>query len=94
MGRFRRLAHCPVDAPQPNQELACQTSTSSPAPRARPEGAAIDDYLEFAGDKPIDGTAYKTQKEAIDAAKAAGLKPLASCVRHTEKGKPEQWLEA
>lgn len=66
-----------------------------PRPKARTEGTAIDDYvLEFAGDKPVDGKAYKTQKEAIDAAKAAGHKPLVSRVRHTDKGKPDQWREA
>jgi hypothetical protein len=64
-------------------------------PKARPEGTAVDDYiLETAADMPVDGKSYKTQAEAIAAAKALGHKPLVSRVRHTDKGKPDQWREA
>ena len=66
-----------------------------PRPKGRPEGTPIEDYvLEFAGDKPVDGKAYKNQAAAIAAAKALGHKPLVSRVRHTDKGKPDQWREA
>jgi hypothetical protein len=66
-----------------------------PRPKGRPEGTAITDYvLEFAGDRPVDGKVYQTQAAAIDAAKALGHEPLVSRVRHTDKGKPDQWRKA
>lgn len=66
-----------------------------PRPKARPEGTAIEDYiLEYSGGKPVDGKSYKTQSDAIVAAKALGHKPSVSRVRHTDKGKPDQWREA
>ena len=66
-----------------------------PRPKGRPEGTAIDDYvLEFAGGKRVTDVAYKTQAEAIAAAKALGHSPLVARVRHTDQGKPDQWRPA
>ena len=63
-----------------------------PRPKGRPEGTAIDDYvLEHANGARVDQVAYKTQKAAIDAAKAQGHHPLVARVRHTDKGKPDHW---
>lgn len=63
-----------------------------PRPKGRPEGTAITDYiLEFANGVPVTNHAYATQQAAVDAAKAMGHHPLVSRVRHTDKGKPDQW---
>ncbi len=66
-----------------------------PRPKGRPEGTAIADYvLEYPGDKPVTAVAYRTQKEAIDAAKSLGHAPLVARVRHTNKGNPDHWRAA
>jgi hypothetical protein len=55
----------------------------------------IDHYvLELEGDVPVDGVRYRTQEEAIAAAKRLGHKPNVARVRHTDKGKPDQWRAA
>ena len=66
-----------------------------PRPKGRPEGTAIIDYvLEHAGGKSVDNVAYKTQAEAIAAAKQMGHAPLIARVRNTDKGKPDHWRAA
>jgi hypothetical protein len=65
---------------------------------ARPKGAAedtrIDDYVvEDHADKVLATT--RTQKEAIDWAKAEGHSPLVARVRHlNDKKKPDHWRSA
>lgn len=55
----------------------------------------IDGYaLEYADDRRVTQQNYKTQKEAIDAAKSLGHKPLIAHVRVTSKGKPDHWRSA
>lgn len=50
--------------------------------------------IEHADGKPTQGP-FDTQKEAIDAAKAAGHHPLVARVRHlNDKKKPDQWRPA
>ena len=63
-------------------------------PKGRPEGSPIDDYVvETAGDHVL-GT-FKTQKEAIDWAKANGHHPLVARVRHlNDKKIPDHWRSA
>jgi hypothetical protein len=66
-----------------------------PQPKGRPEGTAITHYvLELAGGKRLDQTDYKTQKEAIDAARAHKHDPLVARVRNTDKGNPDHWRKA
>lgn len=66
-----------------------------PRPKGKPEGTAIADYvLEHAGGLRVTDTDYKTQEDAIDAAKNLGHHPLVARVRHTDKGKPDHWRPA
>ena len=66
-----------------------------PRPKGRPEGAAIDDYVvELAGGERLDEVDYPTQEAAVEAARAAGHKPLVARVRHTDKGDPDHWRAA
>lgn len=67
-----------------------------PRPVARAENEPIDHYvLEFAGDKPVNFlnclSNYRTQAEAIAAARALGHHPLIARVRVTNKGDPGHW---
>jgi len=66
-----------------------------PRPRGRPDGSPIDDYvLEYAhGGLAIQGS-FKTQAEAIAAAKRLGHQPLVARVRNTNKGNPDHWRAA
>lgn len=64
-----------------------------PLPKGR-EGPIQGYALEYEGDRPVTSTTYKTQQEAIDAAKRLGHKPLVAHVRTTNKGKPDQWRHA
>ena len=50
-------------------------------PKGRPEGSAIQDYVVEDHANHELGT-FKTQKEAIDWAKAKGHAPLVPAVRH------------
>jgi hypothetical protein len=63
-------------------------------PKGRPEGERIDDYVvEEQGDRVL-GT-FKTQREAIDWAKARGHHPLVARVRHlNDKKIPDHWRSA
>ena len=63
-------------------------------PKGRPERSPIDDYVvEDHADKVL-GT-FKTQKEAIDWAKAKGHQPLVARVRHLNNKKiPDHWRSA
>jgi hypothetical protein len=63
-------------------------------PKGRPTGSPIEDYvIEDHADNVL-GT-FKTQQEAIDAAKKQGHHPLVSRVRHlNDKEKPDQWRSA
>lgn len=57
-------------------------------PKGRPEGSQITDYVVEDHANGVLGT-FKTQKEAIDWAKAQGHKPLVARVRHeNDKTKP------
>jgi hypothetical protein len=66
-----------------------------PEPKGRPEGTAITHYvLEHPHGARVTGTDYKTQAEAVSAAKALGHQPLVARVRHTSKGNPDHWRSA
>ena len=66
-----------------------------PEPKGRPEGTAITHYvLELANGARLNRDEYKTQAEAVSAAKRAGHQPLMARVRNTEKGKPDHWRSA
>lgn len=63
-------------------------------PKGRPEGSAIHDYVVEDQADDVLGT-FKTQKEAIDWAKARGHRPLVARVRHlNDKKNPDHWREA
>jgi hypothetical protein len=66
-----------------------------PRPKGRPEGTAIDDYvLEFEDGRAVVPVAFKTQAEAIAAAKQMSHQPLVARVRNTTKGMPDHWRSA
>lgn len=66
-----------------------------PCPKGRPEGSAIEYYvLEFSHGERVNNIDYKTQAEAIHAAKQLGHHPLVARVRHTDKGNPDHWRSA
>jgi hypothetical protein len=63
-------------------------------PKGRPEGSAIQDYVVEDHANHELGT-FKTQKEAIDWAKAQGHAPLVARVRHlNDKKNPDHWRSA
>jgi hypothetical protein len=63
-------------------------------PKGRPEGSPIDDYVVETDADHVLGT-FKTQKEAIDWAKANGHHPLVARVRHLNNKKiPDHWRSA
>ena len=66
-----------------------------PRPKSRREGAAITRYVvESARDQVMAGP-FKTQEEAIQAARRDGHKPLVARVRYrTDKNRPDHWREA
>lgn len=59
-------------------------------------GNGVPDYyvIEHATGTQLDGVKYKTQAEAIKAAKAAGYQPLVAHVRNTDKGNRDHWRHA
>ncbi len=60
-------------------------------PKGRPEGTPIEDYVV---EDHADNVLYtsRTQREAIDWAKARGHAPLVARVRHlNDKKKPDHW---
>lgn len=66
-----------------------------PQPKGRPEGSPISHYvLEYAHEARVNNTDYKTQAEAVAAAKALGHQPLTARVRNTSKGNPDHWRSA
>jgi len=66
-----------------------------PQPKGRPEGSAITHYvLEYKNDVRVTVNDYKTQAEAITAAKNLGHSPLVARVRNTDKGNPDHWRSA
>jgi len=66
-----------------------------PQPKGRPEGSAITHYvLEYKNDVRVTSNDYKTQAEAITAAKNLGHSPLIARVRNTDKGNPDHWRSA
>lgn len=66
-----------------------------PEPKGRPEGTAITHYvLEYAHGARVTNTNYRTQAEAISAAKELGHSPLVARVRKTDKGNPDHWRSA
>lgn len=63
-------------------------------PKGRPEGSPIHDYVVENHADQVLGT-FKTQKEAIDWAKANGHHPLVARVRHlNDKKIPDHWRSA
>jgi hypothetical protein len=63
-------------------------------PKGRPEGSPIDDYVAETDKDHVLGT-FKTQKEAIDWAKANRHHPLVARVRHlNDKKIPDHWRTA
>jgi hypothetical protein len=63
-----------------------------PEPKGRPEGSAITHYvLEYAHAARVTNIDYKTQAEAISAAKSLDHQPLIARVRNTNKGNPDHW---
>src|ERR1019366_2468787 len=63
-------------------------------PKGRPEGSAIQDYVVEDHANHELGT-FKSQKEAIDWAKAKGHAPLVARVRHlNDKKNPDHWRSA
>jgi hypothetical protein len=66
-----------------------------PEPRGRPEGTPITHYvLEHAHGARVTPINYKTQAEAVSAAKQLGHSPLIARVRNTDKGNPDHWRAA
>ena len=66
-----------------------------PQPKGRPEGSAITHYvLEYKNDVRVTSNDYKTQAEAVTAAKNLGHSPLVARVRNTDKGNPDHWRSA
>jgi hypothetical protein len=65
-----------------------------PKPTGRDEGDAIDHYVIEHPGGAQEGGSYKTQHEAIEAARKAGHHPLVARVRCTDKGKPDHWRSA
>jgi hypothetical protein len=60
-------------------------------PKGRPEGSAIQDYV-VEDHANIELGTFRTQKEAIDWAKAKGHAPLVARVRHlNDKKNPDHW---
>ncbi|POR45528.1 hypothetical protein B0G62_13234 [Paraburkholderia eburnea] len=64
-----------------------------PLPKAR-EGAIQGYALEFSSHQRVTPNDYRTQEEAIKAAKNMGHHPLVARVRHTDKGNPDHWRAA
>ncbi len=66
-----------------------------PVPKGRPEGTAITHYvLEHGHGARVDQINYRTQDEAIQAARRQGHQPLMARVRYTDKGNPDHWRAA
>lgn len=66
-----------------------------PKPRATKESDPITHYtLEYAHHERVTNTDYKTQADAVDAAKKLGHSPLVARVRVTDKGNPDHWRKA
>ena len=63
-------------------------------PKGRAEGTPIQDYVVEDHASHVLGT-FKTQKEAIDWAKANGHAPLVARVRHlNDRNIPDHWRSA
>jgi hypothetical protein len=63
-------------------------------PMPKGDGPAIHYYqIEFSDSTTSLGP-YKTQADAIDAAKKMGHKPCVARVRNTNKGNPDHWRAA
>lgn len=63
-----------------------------PRPKGRSEGDPITHYiLEYRHGARVTDTDYKTQAEAIAAAKQHKHDPLVARVRVTDKGQPDHW---
>jgi hypothetical protein len=77
------------------EEINMSNVYVEPRPKGKPEGTAIADYvLEHAHGALVTNVAYKTQQEAIDAAKKLGYHPLVAHVRNTNKGNRDHWRSA
>jgi hypothetical protein len=63
-------------------------------PKGRPEGAPIENFVAEDHADHVLGT-FRTQREAIDWAKAGGYSPLVARVRHlNDKKRPDHWRSA
>ena len=65
-----------------------------PKPTGRTEHDPIDHYVIEHANGARESGPYKTQAEAIQAAKRAGHHPLVARVRVTDKGNPDHWRSA
>lgn len=65
-----------------------------PKPTGRNEGDAIDHYVVEQANGAKQSGPFKTQAEAIKAARDAGHHPLVARVRVTNKGNPDHWRSA
>ena len=64
-----------------------------PLPKHRDR--AIEGYaLELSATQRLTTVDYRTQADAIKAARANGYKPLVARVRQTDKGNPDHWRAA
>jgi hypothetical protein len=78
----------------PGEEKTMANVYVEARPKGRPEGSAIQDYVVEDHANHELGT-FKTQKEAIDWAKAKGHGPLVARVRHLNDNKnPDHWRSA
>lgn len=66
-----------------------------PKPKGRSESDPITHYaLEYQGGSRVTDADYKTQADAIAAARQLGHHPLVARVRVTDTGKPDHWRSA
>ncbi|MGI9070104.1 MAG: hypothetical protein ACR2JB_01945 [Bryobacteraceae bacterium] len=65
-----------------------------PKPTGRHEHDPIDHYVVEHANGVKESGPYKTQADAIQAAKRSGHHPLVARVRVTDKGKPDHWRAA
>lgn len=64
-----------------------------PLPKAH-DGAIHGYALELSATQRLTNIEYRTQEDAIQAAKALGHHPLVARVRRTDKGNPDHWRAA
>lgn len=75
----------------PQKESDMPNVYIEPKPTGRGPADPIDHYVIEHADGRRDSGPYKTQAEAIEAARRAGHSPLVARVRVTNKGNPDHW---